>query len=256
ARAHRVLRVRQVDTTSVHLQWNVQIRRRFALVEANVGRQTVLRIIDVALVGSHAEAPDAAAVHGLTEPFRVNDRAALGHASVVDNVELAGVSVQLDLHEGDCHAGRCAGLGQSVLGNANETGSLHSLHGALCGRGDVIRILHAAVLTTQFDGFLCGFPEAHALAVISRQEHALIGNAIVIRHPSELAGSDLLELAHNFQCGNVAGASLGKDSVTATLVGAVGQVPVTVTVLDHAAVPAALQYFRGSTDDSCIGVST
>src|SRR5690606_41933260 len=97
---------------------------------------------------------------------------------------------------------------------------------------------------------------SNAVAVISSQILVLVGNAIVIRHPSELAGSDLLELAHNFQCGNVAGASLGKDSVTATLVGAVVQVPVTVTVLDHAADPAALQYFRGSTDDSCIGVST
>ena len=62
-------------------------------------RQTVLRIVDVALEAGHAEAHDGAALDLCGQALRMEHGAAVGHAQIVENLEPARLQVELDLHE-------------------------------------------------------------------------------------------------------------------------------------------------------------
>jgi len=81
-----------------------------------VGREPVLRVVDVALATRHAETHHTPALDLLRpRPCGCINRAAIRYAEVVDNVDLPGLRVELDLDEAHGNGRHRAGDRDVVL---------------------------------------------------------------------------------------------------------------------------------------------
>ena len=107
-------------------------------METDVSGDAVAAVVDMPLERGHAEAHHRAALDLRGQPLRVNDGAAVGDAEVIDDLESAGLDVELDLDEAGGERGDGSVAGEVVAGDADEAGAGQVRDR---GRGDGIEVV-------------------------------------------------------------------------------------------------------------------
>ena len=95
----RVLGIGLIDGGPAHLRRHVEVRGGLGLMEPDRPGQPPPGVVDMALEGSHAEARHRAASNLVREAQRMHDLAAVRDAQVIDDLDLAGLDIELDLDE-------------------------------------------------------------------------------------------------------------------------------------------------------------
>src|SRR5881394_716850 len=244
-RAERALRIRLVDGVGAEYRRHVEVARGLRLVEVHGPGQAILRVVDVMLERREPEAHRRAALDLRREALRMDHRAAVRDRDVVDDVELAGLRVELDLDEARDERGGLRRERQVVLRGADEARARERLHRRGGHRIHVGGRLVAVVFAAELDRALRRGRVREALARIGLLEHLHATDLVVRWRAAEVLRRDLLELAARVLRGDVARAGHRERRVAAELANVTRQVLARVAALDDAVVPVRLQRLRG-----------
>ncbi len=127
-------------------------------------------------------------------PERIDDRADVGHAEVIDERRLAGLQVDLDLRKaGDERVGRAVAR-VGVLRHAHQPDACQRRSRGLRRRVDVLGQFVSIVASAEGDGASRRLRIGQAAPGAAAPEHPLAAKLVFVRTAAEIAGGDLLEL--------------------------------------------------------------
>ena len=168
--------------------------------------------------------------------------AAVGDAQHVEDRDLAGLGVELDLGEGRGQARRDADARQVVLGDADQAGARDHVEAVLGDGVDVLRRLLAGELAAELDRLLRRLSVGDRLRRIGLADHLLRSEVIVGGRAAEHLGGDVGQLRLGVHRRDIHGARLGRGGEAAGLVGVPGQAAAGVAALDDHIVPVVVEH--------------
>ena len=202
----------------------------------------------------HSEAHHRAALDLVRQALGMKYRSAVRDPHVVEDVELAGLKIQLNLDETAGNGRDDAFVAQVVLGHTDQTGARQAGHGHARDIVDVPWGLFARELASQFDGTLSGRRVGEVSGRIVRGEYGFIADVVVLGRTAEIHGGNLLEFRHGIHGRHVVGARAGKRRIAAGLGGCPGQTATAVAALDDTILPVLLQELGRDPGGGGVGV--
>src|SRR5690606_8942982 len=221
-----------------------EVRRGLRMQQPDVAGKAVLRVIDDPLVRRHAEAHDGAAPDLRGKPLRMNHRARIRDADVIEDLEFARLDVELDLDEARRERRNRAGEREVVLRDADEPRAGDSGRRGLRHIVQIVRHLVAREPAAELDRALRGLGVREPRARIVLPEDTLVLDVVVVGRPAEIHRGDLFQLRDGVHRGRIVRAAHRERRVAAELPEVPRQVLRAVAALDDAVLPLALQRVR------------
>jgi len=196
----------------------------------------------VALERREPETHDTAALDLCRHALWMDHCAAIGYTDIIDDIELTGLDIELDLHETRYE---CRGLStdrEIILGDADKSGTRQRRCGAARHRIDVIGQFMTIVLAAEFDCALCGRRISQILRWIRFEEDRLVTDVIVVGRAAKVRCGNLLEFRDRVHGCHIVRAAHRERRVAAELADVPRQMTPAITALDHAAVPITFEH--------------
>src|ERR1035437_1694129 len=193
ARASRRFRVRNIQRRPLHIDGNIQNRRRLALIEPRGKHHAVVRIEHPFLTDRMADAQGRTAEHLAAKRTGVDHRPYIGGGEEIHDVVFAGFDIDFNLSEAGDVGKRGAVARIIVLGCRHQTLACQRRYGGLRQFVDIFGHLVAIVNASQFNRMLRGLRQSHPGSA-ALAENTFVRDLVLFRFAAEFPGRDFLEL--------------------------------------------------------------